>query len=73
MTAAEVCRISEQTFYSWKRCYGEMSTSEVKRLRELEVENARLKRLLDERLRVGIEAGPSIGAPTVRVETVGDH
>jgi len=39
MTAIEVCRIngiSEQTFYRWKRRYGEMTTSEVKRLRELE-------------------------------------
>jgi putative transposase len=52
MTAVEVCRIngvSEQTFYLWKRRYGEMTTSEVKRLRELEAENARLKRLLAER------------------------
>ena len=35
MTAVEVCRIngiSEQTFYRWKRGYGEMTTSEVKRL-----------------------------------------
>ena len=52
MTALEVCRIngiSEQTFYRWKRRYGEMTTSEVRRLRELEAENARLKRLLAER------------------------
>lgn len=52
LTAIEVCRIngiSEQTFYRWKRRYGEMTTSEVRRLRELEAENARLKRLLAER------------------------
>ena len=52
MSPIEVCRIngiSEQTFYRWKRRYGEMTTSEVKRLRELEAENARLKRLLAER------------------------
>jgi putative transposase len=52
LTAIEVCRIngiSEQTFYRWKRRYGEMTSSEVKRLRELEAENARLKRLLAER------------------------
>jgi len=52
MTARDVCNlhgISEQTFYRWKRKYGEMGTSEVKRLRELESENARLKRLLAER------------------------
>jgi len=41
--------ISEQTLYRWKRRYGDMGTSEVKRLRELESENARLKRLLAER------------------------
>ena len=52
VTAGEVCRIngiSEQTFYRWKRRYGEMQVSEIKRLRELEAENARLKRLLAER------------------------
>ncbi len=52
MTAIEVCRIngiSEQTFYRWKRRYGDMQVSEVRRLRELEAENARLKRLLTER------------------------
>jgi putative transposase len=52
VTARDVCRIhgiSEQTLYRWKRVYGEMSTSEVRRLRELESENSRLKRLLAER------------------------
>ncbi len=52
MTARDVCNvhgICEQTFYRWKRKYGDMSTSEVRRLRELEGENARLKRLLAER------------------------
>ena len=52
MTARDVCNIhgiSEKTFYRWKRKYGDMGTSEVKRLRELESENARLKRLLAER------------------------
>jgi putative transposase len=48
----EVCRkhgISQPTFYAWRRKYGQMPESEVKRLRELEKENARLKRLLAER------------------------
>lgn len=40
--------ISEQTIYRWKRKYGDMGTSDVKRLRELEAENARLKRMLAE-------------------------
>jgi len=52
VSARDVCRlhgISEQTFYRWKRRYGDMTTSEVRRLRELEAENSRLKRLLAER------------------------
>ena len=51
-TIAEVCRlhgITEQTFYRWRQKYGGMDTSEVRRQRELETENARLKRLLAER------------------------
>lgn len=45
----EVCRdqnISEQTFYRWKRKYGGMDPSEAMRLKELEEENLRLKRLV---------------------------
>ena len=42
--------ISPQTYYKWRRTYGAMNTNEVKRLRELEKENARLKRLLAESL-----------------------
>ena len=39
---------SEQSFYRWKSKYGGMEVSEAKRLRELEAENARLKKLLAE-------------------------
>ena len=52
MTIAEVCRrhgISEPTFYVWRRKYESMTESEVRRLRELEKENGRLKKLLAER------------------------
>jgi putative transposase len=38
--------VSEQTIYNWKRRYGGMEVSEMRRLRELEQENSRLKRLL---------------------------
>lgn len=38
--------VSEQTYYRWRRKYGGMSMSDAKRLRELEKENARLKRLV---------------------------
>jgi putative transposase len=49
---ADLCRekgISANTFYVWKRKFGALQTSDVKRLRSLERENARLKRLLAER------------------------
>ena len=49
---SELCRekgISQNTFYTWKKKFQGMQTNEVKRLRELEKENARLKRLLAER------------------------
>ena len=42
--------ISDTTFYRWKKLYGGMSVSEVKRLRELEKENAKLKKLLAEQM-----------------------
>jgi len=45
----EVCRklgISEQTFYRWRKRYGGLDRSEVRRLKALEQENARLKKLL---------------------------
>ena len=51
-TVAETCRahgVSEPTFYTWKRKLGSMAEPEVRRLRELEKENARLKKLLAER------------------------
>lgn len=41
--------ISEATFYAWRKKFGGMAVREVQRLRELEKENARLKRLLAER------------------------
>ena len=41
--------ISEATFYAWRKKFGGMQTRDVQRLRELEKENARLKRLLAER------------------------
>ena len=46
---AEVCRklgISEATFYSWKKKYGGLDPAELRRLRQLEEENAQLKRIV---------------------------
>jgi len=40
--------ITANTFYRWKRSYGAMSVDEVRRLKELEKENARLKKLVAE-------------------------
>ena len=44
----DLCRklgISDQTFYNWKARYGGLSVSDLKRLRELETENAKLKKM----------------------------
>jgi len=46
---AEVCRkagIAEATFYNWRKRYAGLMPSEVKRLRQLEDENAKLKRIV---------------------------
>ena len=48
----QLCRehgVSRPTYYAWKRRYAAMAEPDVKRLRELEKENARLKRLPAER------------------------
>jgi putative transposase len=45
----EVCRkmgISDATFYNWKKKYGGLGPSEVRRLKQLEEENAKLKKLV---------------------------
>jgi putative transposase len=49
MKTADVCRkhgISSPTFYAWKAKYGGMDVSQARKLKVLEEENARLKRLL---------------------------
>jgi putative transposase len=51
MATAEVCRkhgISTATFYAWKAKFGGLEVSDAKRLKSLEDENARLKKLLAE-------------------------
>jgi len=40
--------VSEQTYYRWRKQYGGMNTSEAKRMKDLEKENARLKKLVAE-------------------------
>jgi putative transposase len=53
MTAAELCRkhgISDATFYKWRSKYGGMTVSDAKRLKAMEEENAKLKRMLAEQM-----------------------
>ncbi len=48
ITTAEICRqngVSPATFYIWKSKYGGMQSSDIKRLRELEEENRKLKQM----------------------------
>jgi transposase-like protein len=48
-TIAEACRaigVADHTYYRWKKEYGGLDVSQAKRLKELESENSRLKRLL---------------------------
>src|SRR5262249_9480779 len=57
-TAGEVCRklgVTEQTYYRWRREYGGLRLDQARRLKELERENARLKKLVaDQALDVAI-------------------
>jgi putative transposase len=49
LAVAELCRkhgVSSPTFYKWKAKYGGLEVSEARRLKALEVENAKLKRML---------------------------
>jgi putative transposase len=51
LSASDLCRkhgISDATFYTWRKKYGGLEVSEAKRLRALEDENRRLKKLLAE-------------------------
>ena len=48
-TVAQVCKkigVTEQTYYRWRKEYGGMRTEQVKRLKDIEKENARLKKLV---------------------------
>jgi transposase-like protein len=48
-TMAEACRqigVTEQTLYRWRREYGGMKVDQARRMKELEAENARLKKLV---------------------------
>lgn len=55
---SDICReygISEPTFYSWKSKYSGMTLSELQRMKELELENSRLKRIVaDQQLSIEV-------------------
>jgi putative transposase len=53
VTVKDLCRkhgFSEPSYYLWRRKFGDMSVSDAKRLKDLELENTRLKKLLAESL-----------------------
>ena len=52
-TVQEICRVnngSEQTFYRWRKKYGNLELSDAKRFKELEKENTELKKLLADQM-----------------------
>jgi putative transposase len=60
----EVCRkhnITEQTFFRWRNKFGEMTVSDARKLKELESENARLKKIVAEQM-LAIEGLKEIAA-----------
>ena len=72
--AAKELGISEQTFHRWRNQYGGMKADDVKRLKELEAENARLKRIVADQVlenqalrevnrEIGEPAAPTTGGP----------
>ena len=73
-SVGDLCRqlgVSDATFYAWKKKYAHLGVSELRRLRQLEDENSRLKRLvadlsldkhmLSEALRKKVEGPPAVG------------
>ena len=51
MTVGEICRqlsVSEQSYYRWRKQYGGLRISQVKRMKDMERENARLKKAVAE-------------------------
>ena len=82
LSAAELCRkhgISDATFYNWRKRYAGLMPSEMKRLRQLEEENAKLKRIvadlsldkamLQDVLAKNVWSAPSVqGSRTIRRE-----
>ncbi len=75
--AAKRVEISEQTYHRWRNQYGGMKADDAKRLRELERENARLKRIVaDKELEIDalkeIDRTPFARPPLMRVQRVAE-
>jgi putative transposase len=71
LSAVELCRkhgISDATFYKWRAKYGGMDVSDARKLKALEEENAKLKRLLAESV-----MDRAIVAPLVQAQWRGPH
>ena len=61
-TTAEACRriaVSEQTYYRWRKEYGGLKTDQARRMKDLEKENARLRRAISDLMLIPREAAPS--------------
>ena len=70
---ADACRklgITEQTYYRWKIEYGGLRVEQAKRLKGLEQENARLKRLVVD---LSLDSGGKLLSPALRREAVRPH
>ena len=71
-TIGEICRkmgIAEATFYRWKKVYAGMGVAEIRRLKQLEEENSKLKRLVAEgwaRPRAVVGFWPAAAGPPPR-------
>jgi putative transposase len=68
-TCADLCRkhgMSKGTFYNWKAKFGGMTVPDAKRLKALEYENARLKKLLAEQMLDAAALECSFAIPTAR-------
>ncbi|ORE91057.1 hypothetical protein ATO13_21161 [Stappia sp. 22II-S9-Z10] len=69
---AELCRkhgISDATFYTWRKRYGGMEISDARRLKTLEDENARLKKLLAEQMLASLSLPWRWAASSIRTRS----
>ncbi len=66
-TVKDVCReaaISEASYYNWKAKYGGMEAADIKKMKDLEDENRRLKQMDGQRTRTGLTGAGTMGRRT---------